>query len=99
MASRQELNLPIGTDTDAEPRGPQMTETWLSIWTIYEHPGDYPDGFVVRKFDIVHGKTEPVPSIAFGAPTLETARSLLPAGLRRLPRAETDEPQIVESWI
>ncbi len=77
-----------------------MADPWLSMWTIYERPRDHPDGYVARKWDIVPGTSEPVPTmIAFGAPTLEAVRSLLPAGLTRLPRSGGDDPAIVETWL
>lgn len=67
-------------------------------FTIYDHPRDYPDKFVVRAFAIFPGEV-----LASGecilCDTLEEAREKIPPGLICLPRAEGDDPVIVEVWI
>ena len=73
----------------------------LQTWTIFRHPRDYPNSYVVRRFDIVPGSREPVPSMyphAIG-PTLEAVRQTIPPGLMRFDRHPMDEPQIVEIWM
>jgi hypothetical protein len=67
------------------------------MWTVYEHPRDYPDHFVARKF-LVTTVTQPTTDM-FVADSLEELRSLLPHGLHRLPRFEHDDPKIVEVWL
>jgi hypothetical protein len=68
------------------------------IWVIYAHPIDYPDSpFVVREHRIEKGRS--VPEAAHTADTLTRARRLIPPGAQRVPRAEGDEPQIVEWWF
>lgn len=70
----------------------------LLIWTVYDHPTDFPDAYVVRAHRIMAGHSEPTDQI-FLANTLEEVRALLPPGLHRLARNEGDDPKIVESWI
>lgn len=70
----------------------------LVIWAVYEHPTDWPDWYVARKHVIEAGHTYPSDHVVM-ARTLEGVRKMLPPGLHRLPRAESDEPHIVESWI
>lgn len=71
----------------------------LKLFTIYDHPKDYPDHFVVRGFTIAGGV--PIPDkepLLFKY--LEVARQLmLGAGKHRLPPNPEDDPVIVESWI
>jgi hypothetical protein len=66
----------------------------LSMWTIYDRPRDYPEGFIARRFE-------------FDTPTGDTLKGeldeirkvLWQAGLLKLTRNDQDEPQIVETWV
>lgn len=71
----------------------------LVIWTIYDHPADYPQGFVVRPWRVGKGGTVPQGEDGAGVATLEAARSLIPQGLLRMDRDPNDDPCIVESWL
>lgn len=70
----------------------------LTIWTIYERPQDYPDGYVVRPW-IIGRDGIPHPGAGIQAGDLATARAAIPDGLIRMERADDDEPQILETWI
>lgn len=69
----------------------------LYMFTVYDHPGDFPDGFVVRRFRI--DPSGPVGLDAIGTPTIELARACIPDGLNCIPRMDGDDPCIVEVWI
>lgn len=86
----------------------------LELWTIYQKPKDYPDGFVVRRSLVGAGRkcltcesgarhTNTVcplmDATAQYAPSLETARALVPRGLARIPRNPEDDSVIVEVWL
>jgi len=71
--------------------------TGLHMWTVYDHPLDYPDGYIARLHVI--GKKSGPTNIIRTAPTLEEVRKLLPPGLIRITRSPKDEPQIVETWF
>jgi hypothetical protein len=77
----------------------QSIPATLKIYTIYEHPKDFPDHFVLRGFTIT--KDKPIPDkdpLLFK--TLEMARKLLEgSGKTRLARNPSDDPCIVESWL
>jgi len=70
----------------------------MTLYTIYDHPSDYPDHFVVRRHTIYPWRVSPDNGCQL-APTLEDARALLPAGLYNLGRVAEDDPVIVETWI
>jgi hypothetical protein len=70
----------------------------LDTYTIYDHPSDYPDGFVVRRFRVMPGGPVATNDV-WGAPTLEVARSAVPPGLYCMERSEGDDPCIVETWL
>lgn len=66
----------------------------LDMWTVYDRPKDFPHGYVARRFvfdkptdDLISGSLE----------SLRTA--FMRAGFNCLTRAESDEPQIVETWL
>ena len=70
----------------------------LEIWTVYEKPRDWPEGWVTRCFRVGpghHGE----PGEAFFCTTLEDARKCIPPGLYCMPRQPNDDPVIVETWI
>jgi len=73
----------------------------MMTYTVYENPADFPGRFVVRRWMITRHSADP---IAVKEPhavclTLETARQSIPAGLYRLPRENSDDACIVETWI
>jgi len=69
----------------------------LIVWTIYEAPDDFPDGFVTRPWTTT--ADGPVPGMAHLSATLDAAREAVPPGLFRLDRSPEDDPKIVESWL
>jgi len=67
------------------------------IYTVYAHPSDYPEEFVVRRWSARTQQPDPEP--CFRAATLEGVRAQLPPDLTRLSRHPDDDPVIVETWI
>jgi hypothetical protein len=75
----------------------------MEIFTVYDHPIDFPDHFVVRRF-VVTTKSPFVPipdeDIFLKHKDLEWIRNrLLHCGLICTPRHENDDEKIIESWI
>jgi hypothetical protein len=68
----------------------------LPIWTVYDHPRDYPHCYVARQFI----GEKPTSSIIVSA-DLEMLREMLlvQMGLTRLERDERDDPVILETWL
>lgn len=69
----------------------------LVLYTIYDHPSDHPNSFVVRRWVKVGPKTWPG-EVRFGL-TLDEARAQLPRGVECLGRLSGDDSKIVETWI
>jgi hypothetical protein len=70
----------------------------MVMWTIYDHPRDYPDAFVARKW-LIGGGPEPGPTDeVMTAATLDELRRLM-FGLACIPRWPEDDPCIVEVWL
>lgn len=73
---------------------------FLDMYTIYEHPKDYPTKFVVRRWMIVDGEQREVAENACQlADSLVEARTLIPPGYFLTTRAPEDDPVIVETWL
>jgi hypothetical protein len=70
----------------------------LQLWTIYDHPSDFPDCFIARMSLISRAGMVMTRETITGA-TLEELRSRLPRGLIRFNRDPTDDPVIVEVWL
>jgi len=69
-----------------------MTE--VELWTVYNHPLDFPDKYVARRFL----NDKPTKEIKVGG-TLNAVRSQLPRGLTNIGRQSGDDPFIEEVWI
>jgi hypothetical protein len=75
-------------------------EPFMSTWTIYFNPSDFPGKYVARRHDIFRSEAEPRASDAhFVGDTLDEVRNKLPYGLACLHRSDGDEAQIMETWI
>lgn len=70
----------------------------LVMYTIYDHPADFPNNYIVRSWMVKAAKVESGEVIAM-CDTLAEARACLPQGSTRLPRDVNDDPVIVESWL
>jgi hypothetical protein len=73
---------------------------FLSMWTVYDHPTDFPDTFVARRFEIRGGDEPFATSDVMVAMDLEVVRLWLQEnGWVCLGRYENDDPLIVETWV
>lgn len=68
--------------------------TGLPIWTIYDHPSDYPDCFVAHLF-----MNDQPTNYRLKHATLDGLRAMLPPELVCLARSPGDDPVIVECWL
>jgi len=76
-----------------------MADDGLAIWTVYDHPRDFPNTFVARKHIARASGTEATDDIVV-SPDLTALREVLALkGLTCITRHPDDEPQIVESWL
>lgn len=66
---------------------------------IYDHPTDYPDSFIARKFHIVNEKPVANTVIFSRGDTLKDVRRTIPKGMGQVKRHGSDELSIVETWI
>lgn len=67
-------------------------------WTIYDHPSDYPDCWVARRWVIQGGQVVPTDEVHTAA-TLRELRERVSPGRGLIPRHQLDDPRIVEVWL
>lgn len=72
----------------------------LGIWTIYDHPTDFPDYFIARKW-IIGGKIDEPQATdeILMDKDLDQLRAKLPVGLYCMPRNAMDDSVIIETWV
>lgn len=70
----------------------------LHIWTIYDHPTDFPSGFIARLYTVTAEGGKPT-SACYTGDTLDEVRAKIPQGLYNMGRQPEDDSKIVESWL
>lgn len=73
----------------------------MSMWTIYDRPEDWPDGYIARRYETSEGETVLTDNkLAAGPEALTLMRFVFQeAGLRFAPRNPNDRPEVVEVWM
>ncbi len=73
----------------------------LQMWTIFDHPEDYPTGYIPRRFRTVKGGRMVETADAVTGPTLEAVRrKLAERGLEPdMPLGKDHDTGAVEVWI
>ena len=71
----------------------------MSLWTIYDHPTDFPEHYVAREWIAAHGTVHKTENFIMSK-NLDMLRGELQS-MHKYPieRAPTDDPKIVETWI
>lgn len=75
-----------------------MARGILNIWTVYDHPADFPHSYVARRFEAGPLGSHPTADIVEGE-LLAIRECFESCGLTCLARTPDDEPQIVECWL
>lgn len=69
------------------------------MWTIYDHPIDYPIGFIARMWMVEGGREQWTPQILTSSRLADLRDKLRSKGLTPIPRAPADDATIVETWL
>jgi len=81
------------------PHVPSPADDALTMWTVYDHPRDFPNHFVARCFQIKADAAVATKSVVT-ADKIETIRSVMQRmGKVCLQRDPNDDPKIVEVWL
>jgi hypothetical protein len=71
----------------------------LSLWTVYDHPRDFPKNYVARRHEIHSGRVVPTDDLLICSELAAIRENLAERGLTVLPRQPQDDPVIVEVWL
>ena len=71
----------------------------MNMWTIYDHPRDFPDFYVARLFKVDAEGTRATVEVVLSSSLDEIRRSMCLLGLTCLNRSPEDDPLIVEVWL
>jgi hypothetical protein len=73
---------------------------WLTMWTVYDNPTDYPGKVVVRRWRAVGDEPTPDPEPCYVGDDLSAARQSIPPEANYcLIRSPDDDPAIMETWL
>lgn len=75
-----------------------MTDV-LNMWVVYDHPKDFPFGYMARRWEIRAGQSEPTDETMASTMLGEIRARLEQKGLAKLARNEGDDPCILETWL
>jgi hypothetical protein len=73
----------------------------ISVWTVFEHPDDFPDDFVARRSEVIEGEMRATDQVVV-ASTLATLRRHLErfyGPMRATSRIEHDDANVVETLM
>ena len=77
-----------------------MSDDGLNMWTIYDHPRDFPEHHYVTRLWIVAAGGPEMTNVVLHSDSLEELRDVMRSqGLICLPRFADDDPKIVEVWL
>lgn len=72
----------------------------MDYYVIYDHPSDYPDRIVVRRYQLKRRERNPQSVGVEFFDTIPLAQAALKKkGLYQYPRNRDDDPVIVETWL
>jgi hypothetical protein len=72
----------------------------LELWTVYDHPSDFPQCYVARRFVVTGGTEARATEDVMVSVDVETIRDELRSrGFISLRRDDRDDPKIIETWV
>lgn len=73
----------------------------LAIWVVYDHPSDYPEVYVARRWMVSSAENVATGEVMQheSLEQLRRAIFLRTGGLVRMPRRPDDDPTILECWL
>jgi hypothetical protein len=71
----------------------------LSMWVVYDHPRDYPAGFIARRHEVRPGESTATADVLQAWDIEDLRKFFVTQGFHCLAREEKDDPVIVETWL
>lgn len=76
-----------------------MSDDGLIMWTVYDHPADFPDCFVARRWRVTADGPQAMSQVITSGDLDLLRREMAGMGLTVLNRSPDDDPKIVEVWL
>lgn len=72
----------------------------ISIWTVYEHPDDFPDNYVARRFEVLAGEVNATDQVIVtnSLPALQQHLRQYHGELHAVPVLADDDCKVIEVW-
>lgn len=87
------------SDVTPPPFAAENNPVLLSQWVLYDHPADYPDTYIARRWVVATGAYAPTEDI-IQSDDLDSLRRLMQGmALSRITRSPEDDPKIIEVWL
>lgn len=80
-----------------EKKDPQSEP--LVMWTVYDRPRDYPNGYIARRYLVTAKGAFPTDEVETSPLLAELRRRFARRGLSCLTRDPADHPTVVETWL
>jgi hypothetical protein len=73
----------------------------ISVWTVYKQPDDFPSHFVARRFEVRDGEMHRTDQVIVAGNITAMRKHLEQYHLSGvvMPRAEDDDPTVIETWL
>lgn len=69
-------------------------------YTLFDHPDDYPECYVLRTHAVLSGWPDPIPEgVQLFADVADAREWCVKRGLARMERHPTDPPGVIEVWL
>lgn len=81
------------------PERPEPAGEPLPMWTIYDHPSDYPNNFVARQIMVYRDGSQTTTQIMICPHLYILREEMVVRGLTCIGRQSQDDPVIVEVWL
>lgn len=71
----------------------------MIMWVLYDHPKDFPDKYVARKWHVQNGRGTPTDEIITDDELDELREKMQRKCLTKIQRNTIDDPVIIETWM
>lgn len=71
----------------------------MSMWSLYDHPSDFPNSYIARRWEIRGDGHFPTGDMLISADLEGLENQLERMGLVKLMRMEGDDPVIMSTWL
>ena len=71
----------------------------MIMWVLYDHPKDFPDKYVARKWHVQTGRGTPTDEIITDDQLDELRKKMQHKCLTKIQRNTINDPIIIETWM